>query len=137
MFGGSNSCVTLRAASIPTTSYVLSTAITTLMANQITFNCDVTIGSATNIKVKALFSNDGNTSNTLLWFTEAVVDNSSFTVVSTELQSNVYERVYTFTTNARVSIPVPVKAKWACAAVIGVGTLTSSTVAIMANVGVS
>jgi hypothetical protein len=134
MFGGSNSCVTLRAAAIPTTSYVLSTAVTTLMANQIVFNVDVTIGTATAVKVKALFSNSGNVSNSLEWFTEPITDTS--TVSGSEVQQNVYERVYTMTTSGRLAIPVGVKAKWACMAVQGAGTLTSTTVSVMANVGV-
>lgn len=137
MFGGSNSCITVRAGAIPTSSYVLTSAVTALMSNQLVFNIDVTLGAATNIKVKALFSNDGNTSNTLQWFTEGFVNNGSGTTVTSEWQAPVYERVYTFVASGRYAVAVPIKAKWFCAAVQGTGTLTSSTVAIMANVGVA
>ncbi len=132
MFGGSNYSCTLRSSAVCTNSYVNGGSFTSLMSNQLMFNVSVTLGSATNVKMKVLFSADNSN-----WFTEGFCDSASGVTSSSEWQENVFERVYLFTANGKYQVAVPVKSKWFTAAIACTSTTTGSLVQVEAYVGVA
>lgn len=115
MLDGINSAISSSGVTITTTQYAGSTAIDVRHANCVSFDFDFTKGSLTNIVAAVQVSNDGTN-----WFT-VQQPASSFTATATS-QFNI--SLY------------PVKHKYARAAAIATGTITSAVLTVSGYAGV-
>lgn len=123
----------IRSAAVLTNSYVASTVIgpadtdweSTHLRNQLVLLVSFTKGSLTSAELKVEFSSDGST-----YYQE------TFGSISGTTQTlSLGESTMTATGNYR--IPVPVKDKYIKVSVKGTGTVTSSSMAITAVLGIA
>lgn len=133
----------IRTASILTTSYVAGTLLggghtqltngaigSPSRNNHLELYVDFTIGSLTNATIKVEFSNDGTN-----WYQETEDNLATSTGVITEVAVT---RIFTATGKYRVPININspwINANWIRISAEGVGTVTSSSLAIGAVLG--
>ena len=117
----------LREAAILTTSEVfheLSTQRKALQtSNQLTLLIDFTKGSLTNVEIKIYTSNDGED-----WYAVPVLGYSSGVGTANDL-------VLTLTTDMKFSFEVPINTKYLRVGAKGTGTVTGSSLSLIANLG--
>lgn len=119
----------VRTAAILTTSYVAGTVIDSTNANpalrnQMNLLVDFTIGSLTSAEIKIEYSHDGTT-----YFQETFENISSGT-------STLTNGVYQMSATGKYIISVPIKFSYIKVSVKGTGTVTGSSMAIKAIIGV-
>lgn len=121
----------IRAAAILTNGYVAGTVLSYLNVNpsdknQLIIYADFTIGSLTDCILKVEFSHDGST------YYQETSDSAPSSGVITE---SLLTRKMTATGKYRIAIPI--KDNYVKISAIGTGTVTSSSLALNAVVGIS
>jgi hypothetical protein len=123
--------IDIRTAAILTNAYVAGTLISpanmayTIAQNELLLYIDFTLGSLTDAQIKIEFSNDGIT-----YFQEC----SGLVSAGVETDSLL---VHKLTGTGKFRIPVQIKDRFIKISVIGTGTVTSSSMAIKAVMGVA
>lgn len=123
---------TVRSAAILTGSYVAGTVIGPLSGaglnpagmNQLQLLVDFTVGSLTSADVKVEFSHDGTN-----YFQDTFLNISGGTATASA-------GVYRFTGTGKYILNIPIKCAYIKISAIGNGTATSSSMSIMALLGV-
>lgn len=117
---------TIRSAAILTNSYVAGAVLEDVEHyNQLILYVDFTLGSLTNGKIKIEFSDDNSD-----YYQETYSSVSAG--VSTETVGD-----HTFAATGKYTLSIPIKAKYIKVSALGTGTVTSSSMAISAIVGVA
>lgn len=121
----------VRTAAILTNAYVAGTTITGVggngvhLTNQLELYVDFTIGSLTDAQIKIEFSNDNSA-----YFQESASSISGGTDTISLL-------VHKLTATGKYRIAIPIKDRFVKVSVIGTGTVTSSSLAIDAIIGIA
>lgn len=116
----------VRAAAILTDSYVAGTVLdSTHEYNQLTLLVDFTKGSLTSLEVKVEFSPDNSA-----YYQETAQSVSSGTATETVLE-------HTFTATGKYRIPIQINDRYIKVSAKGTGTVTNSSAAIDAILGIN
>lgn len=117
---------TVRDAAILTNSYVAGTVLSeTNVYNQLILLVDFTIGSLTSLQIKVETSNDGTT-----YYQETALSTSGGTTTATVNE-------YSFSATGKYRIPIEINDRYIKISAKGTGTVTSSSCAITASLGVN
>ncbi len=117
--------IPVRTAAITTNSYVAGTVIEEAhLSNQLIVLAQVTLGSLDSVEIRVRFGPDNST-----WYQETFQAIAAGTATETLGE-------HTIAANGNYRIPVEIKDRYIEIAVKGTGTVTSSSVAVSAILGV-